>query len=73
MKLKIDYCQDSDTLSLWNGQPASTGDDVADYLVVDYDSAGDAVGFTLENAAELLLPILMAAKEKAAATAEGDN
>jgi uncharacterized protein YuzE len=63
VKLKIDYCKDTDTLSLWNGEPASHADDVADNLTADYDSRGDAVGFTLENAAELLLPILAAAKE----------
>ena len=63
MKLRIDYCEDTDTLSLWNGEPASHGDDVAENLIADYDAAGDAVGFTLEYAAELLLPILTSAKK----------
>ena len=63
MKLRISYYSDTDTLSLWNGEPASTGDDVADNLVVDYAASGDAVGFTLEHAAELLLPILNAAAQ----------
>jgi uncharacterized protein YuzE len=60
MKLRIVYCEDTDTLSLWNGEPASHADDVADNLIADYDALGDAVGFTFENAAELLLPILTA-------------
>lgn len=72
MKLRIAYYSDTDTLSLWNGEPASAADDVAENLIVDYDAAGEAVGFTLDHAAELLLPLLTAAKEgksgKAAAT-----
>lgn len=62
MKLRISYYGDTDTLSLWNGEPASAADDVADNLIVDYDAAGDAVGFTIDHAAELLLPILSAAR-----------
>ena len=65
MKLRISYYGDTDTLSLWNGEPASAADDVADNLIVDYDAAGDAVGFTLDHAAELLLPILSAARPDA--------
>ena len=64
MKLKVSYYEDTDTLSLWNGEPASEGGDVAENLIADYDAAGDAVGFTLEHAAELLLPILTAAKQE---------
>ena len=63
MKLRIAYCQDTDTLSLWNGEPASEGGDVAENRIADYDADGDAVGFTLEHVAELLLPILAAAKK----------
>ena len=62
MKLRISYYGDTDTLSLWNGEPASAADDVAENLIVDYDAAGDAVGFTLDHAAELLLPLLTAAR-----------
>ena len=65
MKLRISYYGDTDTLSFWNGEPASTADDVAENLIVDYDAAGDAVGFTLDHAAELLLPILTAARPAA--------
>ena len=62
MKLRISYYSDTDTLSLWNGAPASAADDVAENLIVDYDAAGEAVGFTLDHAAELLLPLLTAAR-----------
>ena len=58
MKLIVDYCPETDTLSLWNGQPASSGADVSEDLVVDLDAAGAAVGFTLEHAAVVLLPLL---------------
>ena len=68
MKLKVSYFKDTDTLSLWNGNPASEGGDVAENLIADYDAEGDAVGFTLEHAAELLLPILTAAKQSAKVT-----
>ncbi len=63
MKLRISYYGDTDTLSLWNGSPASAADDVAENLIVDYDAAGEAVGFTLDHAAELLLPLLTALGE----------
>ena len=65
MKLRISYYGDTDTLSFWNGEPASAADDVAENLIVDYDAAGDAVGFTLDHAAELLLPLLTAARPAA--------
>ncbi len=68
MKLKVSYFKDTDTLSLWNEQPASHADDVAENLIADYNSEGDAVGFTLEHAAEILLPILAAAEETATVT-----
>ena len=54
MKLNIYYDAESDTLSLWNGVPASEGEDVADNLVADYASDGCVVGFTLEHAAKVL-------------------
>ena len=69
MKLRISYYSDTDTLSLWNGAPASAADDVAENLIVDYDAAGEAVGFTLDHAAELLLPLLTAAR----AAGKGDK
>ena len=54
MKPKIYYDKDTDTLSIWNGIPASEVEDVADHLIADFDDAGEVVGFTLERAYELL-------------------
>ncbi len=71
MILKIAYFAETDTLSLWNGTPASeagdliasgaldingdTGGAVTGDIIADYDSVGRVVGFTIEHAAELLL------------------
>ena len=71
MKLEIAYYDETDTLSLWNGRPASEGGDliatgalipgngadsaVTGDIIVDYDADGRVVGFTIEHAAELLL------------------
>ena len=54
MKLNVYYDSETDTLSLWNGQPASEGADVAENLTADFDAEGEVVGFTLEHAAETL-------------------
>ena len=54
MKLEIAYFSDTDTLSLWNGKPASEGGDVFGNLIADYDAQGKVVGFTVEHARELL-------------------
>ena len=54
MKLDIYYDSTTDTLSLWNGRPASEGADVADNLIVDFGRDGEVVGFTLDHAAESL-------------------
>lgn len=75
MTLKIAYFAETDTLSLWNGTPASEAGDliasgaldvnsdtegaVTVDIIADYDSAGRVVGFTIEHAAELLLHPLM--------------
>ena len=80
MKLEIAYDADSDTLSLWNGRPATEAGDliatgalivdddsdsvVTGDIIADYDSNGKVVGFTIEHAAELLLHPL-ARKESA--------
>ena len=66
MKLSIYYDPATDTLSLWNGQATSDGDDVADNLTADFNAEGDVVGFTLEHAAELLGPVLSARRESSA-------
>ena len=71
MILKIAYFAETDTLSLWNGKPASeagdliasgaldvSGDEggaVTGDILADYDSNGRVVGFTIEHASELLL------------------
>ena len=54
MKLNIYYDSETDTLSLWNGKPASEGADVAENLTADFDAEGEVVGFTLERASEAL-------------------
>ena len=58
MKLRISYFNDTDTLSLWNGMPASEGGDVTRDLIADYDAVGKVVGFTLEHAGKVLLDLL---------------
>ena len=71
MKLEIAYYDETDTLSLWNGKPASEAGDliatgalvpgngannvVTGDIIADYDADGKVVGFTIEHAAELLL------------------
>ena len=60
MALKISYYESTDTLSLWNGQPASEAEGVDDYLIVDFAADGSVVGITLDHAAELLGAILAA-------------
>ena len=54
VKLNVYYDSETDTLSLWNGKPASEGADVAENLTVDFDAEGEVVGFTLERASEML-------------------
>ena len=58
MKLSIYYDTETDTLSLWNGQQADEGADVAENLTADFNSEGAVVGFTLEHAAELLQSVI---------------
>ena len=61
MKLQISYFEDTDTLSIWNGVPAWSADDVAENLTIDLTASGSPVGLTLEHAAELSLPELLGA------------
>lgn len=74
-KLILSYFKDADTLSLWNGRPASEGGDliatgalipsngednaVTVDIIADYDADGRVVGFTIEHATELLLHPLL--------------
>ena len=66
MKLDIYYDSETDTLSLWNGRPATEGADVAENLVADFDDDGEVVGFTLDHASELLASILNAPPKRTA-------
>ena len=54
MKSNIYYDANTDTLSLWNGIPASEAEDISEHLVADFDDNGQVVGFTLEHAGEVL-------------------
>ena len=68
MKLDIYYDSETDTLSLWNGRPASEGADVAENLIVDFGRDGEVVGFTLDHAAELLGSVLSMPVKRSQAT-----
>ncbi len=57
--LIIDYCQEADTLSFRNSSHVSYSQTVVDDCVAHLDSKGDPVGFTLERASELVLPLLL--------------
>ena len=46
------------TLSVSSDRKQARSDEVAEHLTAHYDEDGDAAGFTLESAAELLLPYL---------------
>ena len=59
VKLSIYYDPETDTLSLWNGEPADEGADVAEYLIADLNAEGEVVGFTLEHASRLLESVLI--------------
>ena len=57
-ELKGAYSRDTDTLTVGNGNMAASSDEIAEGLTAHYCGAGEVVGFTLEHAAELLLPRL---------------
>ena len=59
VKLSIYYDPETDTLSLWNGEPADEGADVAENLTADLNTDGEVVGFTLEHATELLGSVIV--------------
>ena len=56
--LTIVYCEESDTLSFHNSEPVSYSETVIKYCVAHLDAEGYPVGFTLEKASELILPLL---------------
>ena len=57
MKLQISYDPESDTLDVGNGRPGSDGQPIADGLTAFFDD-DEVVSITLENALEILTPIL---------------
>ncbi len=59
-KLEIHYDQETDTLSVWNGQPVYSSYEVQQYLLIELDADRAPVGFTLEHAIEILRPHLPA-------------
>ena len=61
-KLRIDYDPESDTLWLGNGLPTPNGEDITDAVVVFFDDEERPNAVTIDHAAELLLPILQAAR-----------
>ena len=52
------YSRETDTLNIGNGKPAASIVEMAEGLEVSYGDNGRPVGFTLRNAAGLLLPHL---------------
>ena len=54
LKLKVFFDPETDTLSLWNGQPACEGEEIGEGLTADFDHAGEVVGITLDGASKLL-------------------
>ena len=57
--LTISYSSESDTLSFHNSEPVSYSENVLDHCIAHLDAEGDPVGFTLEKASELVLPLLL--------------
>ena len=68
MKLEIKYHPESDILWLGNGLPTPNGEDVAEYVTAFFDDGDQPNAVMIENAAELLLPILTVAKQSAKTT-----
>ena len=70
-QLRIDYDRETDTLWLGNGRPTPNGEDIADAVVVFFDDADRPNAVTIDHAAELLLPILTAARPAAQDSKDG--
>ena len=64
-QLRIDYDRETDTLWLGNGRPTPNGEDISDAVVVFFDDADRPNAVTIDHAAELLLPLLTAARPAA--------
>ena len=52
------YSRKDDALTIGNGKSTARIEEVADGLAAHYDEAGKVVGFTIDRARNLLLPIL---------------
>lgn len=58
MKPVVKYFEDTDTLSVdLAPRPAAEAEEVAEDVIIDFDSDGNVVGFTIEHASRLLPPI----------------
>ena len=61
MKPVVRYFEDTDTLSVdLASRPATEAEEVAEDVIIDFDSDGNVVGFTIEHASRLLGPTLNA-------------
>ncbi len=59
MKPVVTYFGETDTLSVdLASRPAAEAEEVAEDVIVDFDSDGNVVGFTIEHASRLLGPAL---------------
>jgi uncharacterized protein YuzE len=72
--LRVSYFSEYDILDLWNEEGASIGWDVGENLLVfSRDDEGEEIkGFTLEHAAEILLPCLSGSSQTAPSSTSGD-
>ena len=62
--LTIAYCEESDTLSFHNSATVSYSETVIEHCVAHLDWEGYPVGFTLEKASELILPLLLTCRAR---------
>ena len=63
IKLEIKYHAGADVLWLGNGLPTPNGEDIAEYVTAFFDDDDRPNAVMIEDAAEILLPILQAAVE----------
>ena len=61
MKPVVKYFGDTDTLSVdLANRPAAEAEEIAEDVIIDFDSDGNVVGFTIEHASRVLGPALTA-------------
>lgn len=59
MKPVAKYFDETDTLSVdLASRPAAEAEEIAEDVIVDFDTDGKVVGFTIEHASQLLGPAL---------------